>query len=76
MAKERSKRALQWPKQQLLILAICRFGEPVVMTSVYPYIVSFSKPGISCWRAGDVYGISILAFADLGTKSPIQNSLK
>ncbi|KAL2391728.1 Major facilitator superfamily multidrug transporter mfsB [Exophiala dermatitidis] len=32
------KRALQLPKQQLLILAICRFAEPVAMTSVYPYI--------------------------------------
>lgn len=39
MAKE-GKRALQLPKQQLLILAICRFAEPVAMTSVYPYIVS------------------------------------
>ena len=28
------------PKQQLTILAICRFAEPVAMTSVYPYIVS------------------------------------
>ncbi|RMZ91087.1 hypothetical protein DV736_g1674, partial [Chaetothyriales sp. CBS 134916] len=26
------------PKQQLTILAICRFAEPVAMTSVYPYI--------------------------------------
>ncbi|OAP64039.1 hypothetical protein AYL99_00011 [Fonsecaea erecta] len=32
------KRALQLPKQQLLILAVCRFAEPVAMTSVYPYI--------------------------------------
>ncbi|KEF56670.1 uncharacterized protein A1O9_06859 [Exophiala aquamarina CBS 119918] len=37
MVKE-TKRALQLPKQQLLILAICRFAEPVAMTSVYPYI--------------------------------------
>ncbi|KIX92076.1 uncharacterized protein Z520_12230 [Fonsecaea multimorphosa CBS 102226] len=33
-----AKRALQLPKQQLLILAACRFAEPVAMTSVYPYI--------------------------------------
>ncbi|KIW84623.1 hypothetical protein Z517_00011 [Fonsecaea pedrosoi CBS 271.37] len=33
-----AKRALQLPKQQLLILAVCRFAEPVAMTSVYPYI--------------------------------------
>ncbi|EXJ86285.1 hypothetical protein A1O1_06655 [Capronia coronata CBS 617.96] len=26
------------PKQQLLILAVCRFAEPVAMTSVYPYL--------------------------------------
>jgi hypothetical protein len=39
MVKE-VKRALQLPKQQLLILGVCRFAEPVAMTSVYPYIVS------------------------------------
>ncbi|KIX04553.1 uncharacterized protein Z518_05423 [Rhinocladiella mackenziei CBS 650.93] len=37
MVKE-AKRALPLPKQQLLILAVCRFAEPVAMTSVYPYI--------------------------------------
>jgi len=37
MVKE-VKRALQLPKQQLLILGVCRFAEPVAMTSVYPYI--------------------------------------
>ncbi|KAK4940921.1 hypothetical protein LTR10_019075 [Elasticomyces elasticus] len=37
MVKE-AKRAPQLPKQQLLILAVCRFAEPVAMTSVYPYI--------------------------------------
>ncbi|KIW19394.1 hypothetical protein PV08_03689 [Exophiala spinifera] len=37
MVKDASK-TLQLPKQQLLILAICRFAEPVAMTSVYPYI--------------------------------------
>jgi hypothetical protein len=33
------KRVPRLPKQQLTILAICRFAEPVAMTSVYPYIV-------------------------------------
>ncbi|EXJ76833.1 hypothetical protein A1O3_10478 [Capronia epimyces CBS 606.96] len=37
MARQ-EKQARQLPKQQLLILAICRFAEPVAMTSVYPYI--------------------------------------
>ena len=36
----RGKRVPGLPKQQLTILAICRFAEPVAMTSVYPYIVS------------------------------------
>ena len=39
MVKE-AKKALELPKQQLLILALCRIAEPVAMTSVYPYIVS------------------------------------
>ncbi len=34
------KNAPKLPKQQLTILALCRFAEPVAMTSVYPYIVS------------------------------------
>lgn len=38
------KRAPRLPKQQLTILAICRFAEPVAMTSVYPYIVSNYRP--------------------------------
>ncbi|KIW55400.1 hypothetical protein PV05_07683 [Exophiala xenobiotica] len=37
MVKE-AKKALELPKQQLLILALCRIAEPVAMTSVYPYI--------------------------------------
>lgn len=47
MVKE-EKRALQLPKQQLLILAICRFAEPVAMTSVYPYIVSWAVKSLLC----------------------------
>jgi hypothetical protein len=39
MVKE--KRAAKLPTQQLLVLAICRFAEPVAMTSVFPYLVSF-----------------------------------
>ena len=35
-----AKRQLKLPGQQLFILSICRFAEPVAMTSVYPYIVS------------------------------------
>lgn len=31
------------PKQQLIILAICRFAEPVAVTSVNPYIVRSSN---------------------------------
>ncbi|RVX69561.1 hypothetical protein B0A52_06625 [Exophiala mesophila] len=33
-----AKRQLKLPGQQLFILSICRFAEPVAMTSVYPYI--------------------------------------
>ncbi|ETN37479.1 uncharacterized protein HMPREF1541_07101 [Cyphellophora europaea CBS 101466] len=32
------KKRPRLPKQQLTILAVCRFAEPVAMTSVYPYI--------------------------------------
>lgn len=39
-----ARKSLQLPKQQLLILAVCRFAEPVAMTSVYPYIVSIEEP--------------------------------
>lgn len=38
MVKE--KRAAKLPTQQLFVLAICRFAEPVAMTSVFPYLVS------------------------------------
>ncbi len=44
MVKE-AKKALELPKQQLLILALCRIAEPVAMTSVYPYIVSLGCTG-------------------------------
>lgn len=37
------KNAPRLPKQQLTILAICRFAEPVAMTSVYPYIPEMVK---------------------------------
>lgn len=47
MVKE-PRRAAQLPTQQLLVLAICRFAEPVAMTSVFPYlpemIQSFNVP--------------------------------
>lgn len=37
------KKVPRLPKQQLTILAICRFAEPVAMTSVYPYIPEMVK---------------------------------
>ncbi|KAK5074051.1 hypothetical protein LTS08_008011 [Lithohypha guttulata] len=37
------RNAPRLPKQQLTILAICRFAEPVAMTSVYPYIPEMIK---------------------------------
>lgn len=39
MLKE-PRRPPKLPTQQLLVLAICRFAEPVAMTSVFPYLVS------------------------------------
>lgn len=56
MVKER--RAAQLPTQQLLVLAICRFAEPVAMTSVYPYLVRGSRGGLFS-RAEDLF-----AYAD------------
>ncbi|KAK5089642.1 hypothetical protein LTR70_006548 [Exophiala xenobiotica] len=45
------RNAPKLPKQQLAILALCRFAEPVAMTSVYPYIPemikSFNVPTVS-----------------------------
>jgi len=37
------RNAPKLPKQQLTILALCRFAEPVAMTSVYPYIPEMIK---------------------------------
>lgn len=37
------RNAPKLPKKQLTILAICRFAEPVAMTSVYPYIPEMIK---------------------------------
>ncbi|RKF53546.1 putative membrane protein [Erysiphe neolycopersici] len=38
MAGERGKSSSKLPVQQLLILVLCRVAEPVVFTSIYPYI--------------------------------------
>ncbi|TQS37543.1 hypothetical protein Golomagni_01977 [Golovinomyces magnicellulatus] len=38
MAINSGKNSPKLPVQQLAILAVCRFAEPVVLTSVYPYI--------------------------------------
>ncbi|KAE9368716.1 MFS general substrate transporter [Stipitochalara longipes BDJ] len=38
MVKKRSRGPPKLPTKQLAILAICRFAEPVAMTSVFPYL--------------------------------------
>ena len=40
---KKPKRTPQLPTQQLLVLAICRFAEPVALTSVNPYLVGLKE---------------------------------
>jgi len=52
------RNAPKLPKQQLTILALCRFAEPVAMTSVYPYIPEMIK-------SFDVPTVSVAKYAGL-----------
>ncbi|RKF82578.1 putative membrane protein [Golovinomyces cichoracearum] len=66
MAINRGNNSPRLPVQQLAILAVCRFAEPVVLTSVYPYIpemiesFGIPKDKIAKWAgiANSVFAIS------------------
>ncbi|KAI0998854.1 hypothetical protein K3495_g9343 [Podosphaera aphanis] len=52
------------PAQQLAILAICRFAEPVVLTSVYPYLPEMIESfGIEKNQVAKWAGITSAAFS-------------
>ena len=67
----RSKKLPSLPVQQLVILSICRFAEPIALTSVFPYlpemIESFgvSKNDVSMW-AGITSAVFSLSQATTG----------
>ncbi|KAH8812987.1 major facilitator superfamily domain-containing protein [Xylogone sp. PMI_703] len=64
MVQRRSRGPPRLPVQQLAILAICRFAEPVALTSVYPYLPEMIESfGISKKEVAKWAGITSAVFS-------------